>query len=95
LVRNDPFAETKNEVPDCDIIECADFDEAIEIASKHAGSKAKGEVRIEFQRGYPPHLSGVSPFSILRERLGSSRISTARFGGNTRPASPARVNRLS
>jgi hypothetical protein len=39
LVRDGPFAETKDEVAGYDIIECADFDEAIEIASKHAAAK--------------------------------------------------------
>jgi hypothetical protein len=33
LVRDGPFAEIKDEVAGYDIIECADFDEAIEIAS--------------------------------------------------------------
>jgi hypothetical protein len=33
LVRDGPFAEIKDEVTGYDIIECADFDEAIEIAS--------------------------------------------------------------
>jgi hypothetical protein len=39
LVRDGPFAETKDEVAGYDIIECADFAEAIEIASKHAAAK--------------------------------------------------------
>jgi hypothetical protein len=39
LVRDGPFAETREEVAGYDIIECADFDEAIEIASKHAAAK--------------------------------------------------------
>jgi hypothetical protein len=39
LVRDGPVAETKDEVGGYDIIECADFDEAIEIASKHAAAK--------------------------------------------------------
>ena len=39
LVRDGPFAETRDEVAGYDIIECADFDEAIEIASKHAAAK--------------------------------------------------------
>jgi hypothetical protein len=40
LVRGDvPFAETKEGVAGYDVIECADFDEAIEIASKHAAAK--------------------------------------------------------
>ena len=38
-VRDGPFADTKEEVAGYDIIECADFDEAIEIASKHAAAK--------------------------------------------------------
>src|ERR1035437_1863235 len=38
-VRDGPFAETREEVAGYDIIECADFDEAIEIASKHAAAK--------------------------------------------------------
>lgn len=45
LVRDGPFAQTKDEVAGYDIIECADFDEAIEIASKHAAAKF-GEIEI-------------------------------------------------
>jgi hypothetical protein len=39
VVRDGPFAETKDEVAGYDIIECADFVAAIEIASKHAAAK--------------------------------------------------------
>jgi hypothetical protein len=39
LVRDGPFADTKEEVAGYDIIECADFDEAVEIASKHAAAR--------------------------------------------------------
>ncbi|WP_460335277.1 YciI family protein [Actinoallomurus acanthiterrae] len=35
LLSDGPFAETKEQVGGFDIIECADLDEAIEIASKH------------------------------------------------------------
>jgi len=35
LVLDGPFAETKEQVAGFDLIECADLDEAIEIASKH------------------------------------------------------------
>ena len=38
-LRDGPFADTKQEVAGYDIIECADFDEAIEIASKHAAAR--------------------------------------------------------
>ena len=35
LVADGPFAETKEQIAGFDILECADLDEAIEIASKH------------------------------------------------------------
>lgn len=35
LVVDGPFAETKEQITGYDLIECADLDEAIEIASKH------------------------------------------------------------
>jgi hypothetical protein len=35
LVADGPFAETKEQIAGFDVIECADLDEAIEVASKH------------------------------------------------------------
>jgi hypothetical protein len=35
LLVDGPFAETKEQIAGYDMIECADLDEAIEIASKH------------------------------------------------------------
>jgi hypothetical protein len=35
LVSDGPFAETKEQIAGYDIIECADLDEAIEVAAKH------------------------------------------------------------
>ncbi len=35
LLSDGPFAETKEQVGGYDLIECADLDEAIEMASKH------------------------------------------------------------
>jgi hypothetical protein len=35
LVTDGPFAETKEQMGGFDVIECADLDEAIEIAAKH------------------------------------------------------------
>ena len=35
LITDGPFAETKEQIADYDVIECADLDEVIEIASKH------------------------------------------------------------
>ena len=39
LVSDGPFAETKEQVAGFDILECADLDEAIEVASKHPAAK--------------------------------------------------------
>jgi hypothetical protein len=35
LVMDGPFAETKEQIGGFDVLECADLDEAIEVASKH------------------------------------------------------------
>ena len=35
LVTDGPFAETKEQIAGYDVIECADLDEAIEVAAKH------------------------------------------------------------
>ena len=39
LLADGPFAETKEQVGGFDILECADLDEAIEVASKHPVAK--------------------------------------------------------
>lgn len=39
LVTDGPFAETKEQIGGFDVIECADLDEAIEVASKHPVAK--------------------------------------------------------
>jgi hypothetical protein len=35
LVTDGPYAETKDQIAGFDVLECADLDEAIEVASKH------------------------------------------------------------
>jgi hypothetical protein len=35
LIADGPFAETKEQIGGFDLLECADLDEAIEVASKH------------------------------------------------------------
>ena len=35
LIADGPFAETKEQIAGYDILECADVDESIEVASKH------------------------------------------------------------
>ncbi len=39
LVADGPFAETKEQIAGFDVIECADLDEAIEVAAKHPMSR--------------------------------------------------------
>ena len=39
LIADGPFAETKEQIGGYDILECADLDEAIEVASKHPVAK--------------------------------------------------------
>jgi len=46
LIADGPFAETKEQIAGFDILECADLDEAIEVASKHPVARfGKLEVR--------------------------------------------------
>jgi hypothetical protein len=39
LIADGPFAETKEQIAGYDVLECADLDEAIEVASKHPVAK--------------------------------------------------------
>jgi hypothetical protein len=39
LISDGPFAETKEQIAGFDLIECADLDEAIEVAAKHPAAK--------------------------------------------------------
>ena len=50
LLTDGPFAETKEVICGFDILECADLDEAIEIASKHPMAKFG---RIELRPAWP------------------------------------------
>lgn len=46
LLSDGPFAETKEQIGGFALIECADLDEAIEVASRHPGAKdGKIEIR--------------------------------------------------
>ena len=38
LLSDGPFAETKEQIGGFDLLECADLDEAIEVAAKHPGA---------------------------------------------------------
>jgi hypothetical protein len=39
-VTGGPFAETKEQIAGFDVLECADLDEAIEVAAKHPMARA-------------------------------------------------------
>ncbi len=60
LVSDGPFAETKEQIAGYDVIECADLDEAIEIAAKHPTAwLGKIEVRpIRGERCRTPEADG-------------------------------------
>ena len=46
MIADGPFAETKEQIAGYDLIECADLDEAIEVAAKHpVATFGKIEVR--------------------------------------------------
>jgi hypothetical protein len=39
MVTDGPFAETKEQIAGFDVLECADLDEALEVAAKHPMAK--------------------------------------------------------
>jgi hypothetical protein len=39
LISDGPFAETREQIGGFDVLECADLDEAIEVASKHPAAR--------------------------------------------------------
>jgi hypothetical protein len=39
VVADGPFAETKEQIAGFDVLECADLDEAIEVASRHPAAR--------------------------------------------------------
>ena len=50
LITDGPFTESKEWIAGFDVIECADWDEAIEVASKHPMARFG---RIELRRAWP------------------------------------------
>lgn len=50
LITDGPFAESKEWIAGYDVVECADWDEAIEVASKHPMARYG---RIELRRAWP------------------------------------------
>jgi hypothetical protein len=46
LLSDGPFAETKEQIAGYDVIECADLDEAIYVASRHPVAQHGGVVEV-------------------------------------------------
>ena len=67
LLSDGPFAETKEQVAGYDVIDCADLDEAIEIASRHP-SASIGTVEIR------PFWVGRRSGDLLRGAAGAARL---------------------
>jgi hypothetical protein len=55
LVTDGPFAETKEQVGGFEVIECADLDEAVEVASRHPSARTG---RIEVRRVFKDEVGG-------------------------------------
>ena len=55
LVTDGPFAETKEQVGGFEVIECADLDEAVEVASRHPSARTG---RIEVRRVFNDEVVG-------------------------------------
>jgi hypothetical protein len=85
LVSDGPFAETKEFIAGFDLLECADLDEAIEVAAKHPSSWFQAiEIR--------PFMGGLrlgehaSAFAREDDSAGTPYLLTAWMGGT--PAAP-------
>jgi hypothetical protein len=58
LLADGPFAETKEQVAGYDVIDCADLDEAIEVASRHPTARL-GTIEVRpVLTGWQDQLSG-------------------------------------
>jgi hypothetical protein len=54
MVTDGPFAETKEQIAGFDVLECADLDEALEVAAKHPMAKYG---MLELRPFWPPEQS--------------------------------------
>jgi hypothetical protein len=46
LISDGPFAETKEQIAGYDIIDCADLNEAIEVAARHPTARGHGTIEV-------------------------------------------------
>jgi len=85
LVTDGPFAETKEFIAGFDVLECADLDEAIEVAAKHPASWFQAIEILPFTDGLE---LGEKAFAFGRGEDGAARpyLLTMWMGGS--PAAP-------
>jgi hypothetical protein len=55
LANDGPFAKTKEQLDGFEVIECADLDEAVEVASRHPSARTG---RIEVHRVFDDEIGG-------------------------------------
>jgi hypothetical protein len=85
LVTDGPFAETKEFIAGIDVLECADLDEAIEVAAKHPESWF-GSVEIRPFRGRLRLGKEASAFARDDDSAGTPYLLITWMGGT--PAAP-------
>ena len=85
LVTDGPFAETKEFIAGFDILECADLDEAIEVAAKHPSSWFQ-TLEIRSFMGGPRLGEQVSAFAQQDNSAGTPYLLAMWMGGT--PAAP-------
>jgi hypothetical protein len=91
LVTDAPFAETKEFVAGFDLLECADLDEAIEVAAKHPASWFD---TIEIRPFMPAAGAGRgAPGVCARRRLRGLRVLPDHVPGRDPPHRPNRRRR--
>ena len=77
LIADGPFAETKEQIAGYDIIDCADLDEAIEVASKHPVAHVREDRGEAVLGGLSPDI-GEAVAEAFREEWG--RVVAALIG---------------
>ncbi len=80
LVTDGPFAETKEFMAGFDLFECADLDEAIEVAAKHASSWFQA-IEIRPFRDEPRLGEKTSAFARMDDSSGIPYLLTVWMGG--------------
>lgn len=83
LVADGPFAETKEQMLGYDVIECADLDEAIHVASRHPVAQEGGAIEVRPILEVVQHhgaAGAATPASLASPASPASPASSARPG---------------